>query len=80
MQGYVPFFPFLNAFFCSIIKQNLKGKVGFIFGGLSLAATIVCFFYIPELRGKTNAEIDTMFQKHVQPRKMGSYHDDEFIS
>ncbi|KAF7529965.1 hypothetical protein PCG10_004940 [Penicillium crustosum] len=59
---------------------NLKGKVGFIFGGLSLAATIVCFFYIPELRGKTNAEIDTMFQKHVQPRKMGSYHDDEFIS
>ncbi|KAL4882054.1 maltose permease [Aspergillus karnatakaensis] len=52
---------------------NLKGKVGFIFGGLSLFATVVCFFYIPELKGKTYAEIDGMFHDRVPPRKMGKY-------
>ncbi|KAF7556651.1 hypothetical protein G7Z17_g1189 [Cylindrodendrum hubeiense] len=52
---------------------NLKGKVGFIFGFLSLIASIVCFFYIPELKGRTYAEIDAMFQNQVPSRKMGSY-------
>ncbi|KAL2841025.1 general substrate transporter [Aspergillus pseudoustus] len=52
---------------------NLKGKVGFIFGGLSLFATILSFFYIPELKGRTYAEIDAMFHDRVPPRKMVKY-------
>ncbi|KAE8416035.1 general substrate transporter [Aspergillus pseudocaelatus] len=52
---------------------NLKGKVGFIFGGMSLATTLVCFFYIPELKGKTYEEIDVLFRSRVPPRKMGTY-------
>ncbi|KAK2810585.1 hypothetical protein FQN50_002842 [Emmonsiellopsis sp. PD_5] len=52
---------------------NLRGKVGFIFGGLSLMATVVCFFYIPELKGKTYGEIDIMFHDGVPPRAMGRY-------
>lgn len=54
-------------------KANLKGKVGFIFGGLSAAATLWSFFYIPELKGRTFDEIDHMFQNRINPREMASY-------
>jgi hypothetical protein len=54
-------------------EGNLKGKVGFVFGGLALIATIASYFYTPELKGRTFAEINTMFQNRVPPRKMGSY-------
>ncbi|KAE8378536.1 maltose permease [Aspergillus bertholletiae] len=56
---------------------NLKGKVGFIFGGMSLLTTLVSFFYIPELKGKTYEEIDLLFRSRVPPRKMGSHHLDQ---
>ncbi|RDW72799.1 hypothetical protein BP6252_06706 [Coleophoma cylindrospora] len=52
---------------------NLKGKVGFIFGGLGAIATVASFFYVPELKGKTFAEIDDLFTAKVPPRKMGDY-------
>jgi hypothetical protein len=54
-------------------KADLKGKVGFIFGGLSAVATVWSFFYVPELKGRTFDEIDYMFQNKVNPRAMGSY-------
>jgi sugar porter (SP) family MFS transporter len=52
---------------------NLKGKVGFIFGGLAAIASLGSFFYVPELKGRTFGEIDTMFFNRVPPRKMGNY-------
>ncbi|KAJ5150918.1 uncharacterized protein N7482_010170 [Penicillium canariense] len=52
---------------------NMKGKVGFVFGGLSACATVVCFFYIPELKMRTYEEIDEMFIGRVPPRKMGQH-------
>jgi hypothetical protein len=54
-------------------QGNLKGKVGFIFGGLGVIATVVCFFYIPDLKGRTFEEIDVMFTNRISPRKMGKY-------
>ncbi|KAH8801361.1 maltose permease [Xylogone sp. PMI_703] len=54
-------------------EAHLNGKVGFIFGGLSLLATIGCFFWIPELKGRTFDEIDYMYAQGINPRKMGSY-------
>lgn len=42
-------------------EANLKGKVGFVFGGLSAIATVASFFYVPELKGGTFAELDAMF-------------------
>jgi hypothetical protein len=54
-------------------QGNLKGKVGFIFGGLAAMATVWSFFYVPELKGRTFDEIDQMFQAKVPPRKMGSH-------
>lgn len=58
-------------------EANMKGKVGFVFGGLALLATIGAFFYVPELKGRTFNEIDTIFLNKVLPRKMGSYVVDE---
>jgi hypothetical protein len=52
---------------------NMKGKVGFVFGGLALFATIGSWMYIPELQGRTFAEINEMFVAKVPPRHMGSY-------
>jgi hypothetical protein len=54
-------------------QGNLKGKVGFVFGGLSFIATLWAFFYVPELKGRRFNEIDTMFQTRVPVRKMGLY-------
>ncbi|KAJ9144194.1 Maltose permease [Pleurostoma richardsiae] len=54
-------------------EGNLRGKVGFIFGFLSLLASIACFFYIPELKGRSYSEIDYLFYNRVPPRKMGTY-------
>ncbi|EGX89337.1 maltose permease [Cordyceps militaris CM01] len=54
-------------------EGNLKGKVGFVFGGLGLLASIGSYFLIPELKDRTFDEIDAMFQRRIQPRKMGSY-------
>lgn len=60
-------------------EGDMGGKVGFVFGGLAAIATVVSFFYIPELKGKSFPEIDTMFQRRVPPRKMGEYvaHEEE---
>ncbi len=54
-------------------EGNLKGKVGFVFGGLSLVASIGSYFYCPELKGRTFHEINSMFEAKVPPRKMGEY-------
>lgn len=58
-------------------EGNLKGKVGFVFGGLACIATIGAYFYVPELKGHTYSEIDTMFARRVPPRKMGKYQIEE---
>lgn len=54
-------------------EANLRGKVGFIFGGLATVAAIWSYFYVPELKGRTFDEIDSMFQAKVPPRRMGSH-------
>lgn len=54
-------------------QANLKGKVGFIFGGLALLATLGSFFSVPEVKGRAFYKIDTIFLNHVPPRGMGSY-------
>lgn len=54
-------------------EGNLKGKVGFVFGGLSALATIWSYFYVPELKNRTFAEIDIIFQNRVKARHMANY-------
>jgi hypothetical protein len=54
-------------------EADLKGKLGFVFGGCAAVATMVSWIYIPELKGRTFDEIDIMFARRVPPRRMGAY-------
>lgn len=54
-------------------EGNLKGKVGFVFGGLALFALSWSWFFIPELKGRRYDEIDRLFQLKIAPRMMGTY-------
>ena len=66
-------FNFVIPYMINPDEGNLRGKVGFIFGGLAAIATVWSFFYVPELKGRTFDEIDYMFRAKVSPRKMGSF-------
>ncbi|CAG7556450.1 unnamed protein product [Fusarium equiseti] len=54
-------------------QGNLKGKVGFIFGGLGLLGFAWGWMFVPELKGRRYDEIDHMFHNKVSPRKMGDH-------
>ncbi|KAF2629747.1 hypothetical protein BU25DRAFT_409012 [Macroventuria anomochaeta] len=58
-------------------EANLKGRVGFVFGGFAAIATFGSWLHVPELKGRTNCEVDTLFAAHVPPRRMDSYQLDE---
>lgn len=71
-------FGFVIPYMINPDQGNLRGKVGFIFGGMSACATVWSFFFVPELKGRTFDEIDQMFMDKVPPRKMGSYTVDSY--
>lgn len=52
---------------------NMRGKIGFFFGALSLICATWAFFRIPETRGRTFEEIDIMFERRVPTRKFATY-------
>lgn len=54
-------------------EANLQAKVSFIFGGFSVLCCIYFYLYHPETKGRTFAELDEMFAKHVPARKFASY-------
>ena len=50
-------------------EANLKGKVGFVFGGLGAIATVYAFFCTPETKGRTTDQLDALFENHIPVRK-----------
>ncbi|KAH8703619.1 general substrate transporter [Talaromyces proteolyticus] len=54
-------------------SANWRGKTGFFFGGLSLLATIWCWFRLPETKGRTYDEMDYMFESKVPIRQFKTY-------
>jgi hypothetical protein len=54
-------------------EADLKGKVGFVFGGLAAIGTVGAWLYVPELKGRTTIEIDLMFARRVPSRQMGMH-------
>ena len=54
-------------------KANLGGKVGFIFGGLSVPCIIFLWWYQPETAGRSYEELDEMFMKKVPARSFKNY-------
>ncbi|KAF4629732.1 hypothetical protein G7Y89_g8410 [Cudoniella acicularis] len=52
---------------------NLGGKVGFIFGGLTIIAFIWAYFYLPETGGRSLEELDELFLDRIPARRFKSY-------
>ncbi|XHG08913.1 hypothetical protein AWENTII_012001 [Aspergillus wentii] len=54
-------------------EANWRGKLGFLFSGLSAICLVFCFFCMPETKGRTFEELDILFEKKVPSRKFGEY-------
>ncbi|KAL2070027.1 hypothetical protein VTL71DRAFT_14707 [Oculimacula yallundae] len=54
-------------------QANMRGKMGFFFGGLSVLCLIWCWFRVPETKGRTFEELDLMFARGVKTREFKNY-------
>lgn len=54
-------------------QGNLRGKLAFIFLGVSVPCVIWCFLSLPETKNRTFEELDLMFQRRVPTNKFVSY-------
>lgn len=54
-------------------QANLRGKIGFFFGGLSVLGLIWSYFRVPETRGRTYEELDIMFSRGLKTKQFKSY-------
>ena len=54
-------------------QANLRGKLGFFFGGLSVPCLVWCYFRVPEMKGRTYEELDIMFERKVPTKEFGKY-------
>ncbi|KIA75815.1 hypothetical protein HK57_00429 [Aspergillus ustus] len=52
---------------------NLQAKTYLIFAGWMLFAVLIVFFFLPETKGRSAAEIDEMFEAGVPARKFSTY-------
>ncbi|KAH8799679.1 hypothetical protein F5884DRAFT_863287 [Xylogone sp. PMI_703] len=48
---------------------NLGGKVGFIYRSLSVLFTLLTWIYVPEMKGRSLEELDTMYEDNISTRK-----------
>ncbi|KAI5462783.1 general substrate transporter [Mariannaea sp. PMI_226] len=54
-------------------QGNLRGKLAFVFFGLSIPCLVWCFLALPETKGRTFEELDIMFQRKVPTNKFKTY-------
>ncbi|CAN6633010.1 alpha-glucosides permease Mph3p [Trichomonascus vanleenenianus] len=54
-------------------NANLRGKIGFVFGGVSVLCAVWTFFRLPETQGRTFEEIDIMFERRVKTKDFKDY-------
>ncbi|KAI0867197.1 MFS maltose permease MalP [Hypoxylon argillaceum] len=49
-----------------------KGKTGFFWAGLCFLCALFCFFFLPETKGRTYAELDVLVGQGVSARAFGT--------
>ncbi|KAJ9636654.1 hypothetical protein H2204_005254 [Knufia peltigerae] len=54
-------------------QANMRGKLGFFFGGLASLCLLWAFFRVPELKGRTYQEVDIMFERGIKTREFKNY-------
>ena len=54
-------------------QANVRGKIGFFFGGLAALALGWSYLRVPETSGRTYEELDIMFSRNVRTRDFKKY-------
>ena len=54
-------------------QGNWRGKIGFLFSGLSFLCAVYCYWCLPETKGRTFGELDVLFERKVPSRKFQNY-------
>ncbi|KAJ5244286.1 hypothetical protein N7489_004382 [Penicillium chrysogenum] len=54
-------------------QGNWRGKIGFLFSGLSMLCALYCFLCMPETKGRTFEELDILFERKIPSRKFKYY-------
>ncbi|KIE01653.1 alpha glucoside transporter, partial [Metarhizium majus ARSEF 297] len=66
-------FGFFTPYLYNADAANLKSKIGFIFAGLCAVAGVLSYFYVPEMKGRTPAEIDGMFEAKLPAKEFKTW-------
>ncbi|RAH73836.1 hexose carrier protein [Aspergillus aculeatinus CBS 121060] len=61
-------------------QAAIGGSVAFIYGGLSVVATVFVWLVVPELKQRSLEEIDEMFAERVSARAFGRYQCQSMLS
>lgn len=62
-----------NPYMLNADQANMRGKIGFFYGGMSAFALVWAYFRIPETKGRTYEELDIMFAQNVPTRQFKTY-------
>lgn len=54
-------------------QGNLRGKMGYVFGGLATISLVWSYFRLPEFKGRTYEDLDIMFARGVKARDFKGY-------
>jgi MFS family permease len=71
--GITALFGFILPYMFNPDKGNLRAKLGFVFTGFCLLSALVGYLYAPEMKGRTPAEIDAMFDLNLPARAFESW-------
>ncbi|KAH9893693.1 general substrate transporter [Xylariomycetidae sp. FL2044] len=54
-------------------EANMRGKLGYFYGGLGALCLVWSYYRIPETKGRTYEELDLMFDKRLPAREFKDY-------
>lgn len=66
-------FGFVLPYIFNTDQGNLEGKTGFVFTGLCAIGLVISYFVLPEMKGRSAAEIDMLFEREVKARHSKSW-------
>lgn len=66
-------FNFFVPYMFDVGEADLGGKMGFFFFGLCVISFIVVYIEVPEMKNRTYAELDEMFEKRLPTRLFSTY-------